>query len=67
MRLRWRNMLRGWRRWARQQRVQESSLQRARAVYNKRLLQEAWRQWVWVARNKVCGRHVPRLPAPMAM
>ncbi|GAB4821794.1 hypothetical protein N2152v2_008840 [Parachlorella kessleri] len=61
VRLRWRNMLRGWRRWARQQRVEEASLQRARAVYNKRLLQEAWRQWSWVAMNKALLRRVFQL------
>lgn len=53
VRLRWRNTLQGWRQWARQQRVEEASLQRARDVHNRQLLAEAWRQWSWVAHKKV--------------
>lgn len=52
VRLRWRNMLRGWRRWARQQRVEAAALQRARRVYERRLLAEAWQHWAWLAHNK---------------
>lgn len=52
VRLRWRNMLRGWRRWARQQRVEAAAFDRSRGVYERRLLVEAWHQWAWLARNK---------------